>query len=138
MSSTRQKSRFQLILLCCPPVMADLSSSHSFDQTNLSLSLTLFMREKLNRTDCFGKDCDLFLHCWGRQSCDSCFSTKRPCAWCAISQTCVPNERLSFPFGILSPIGDENICLLAWRERWEMRAIPFSCRCSTMTLMSVV
>jgi hypothetical protein len=80
-------------------------------------------------------DSDIFLQCWRLISCNDCLGSRNPCSWCAISQTCVPNAR-SFP--ILAPIRNENICPLGWRERWEMRAKPFSCRCSTMTFMSVV
>ena len=83
-------------------------------------------------------DLDLFVRCWRLQTCDECLRSSDPCAWCAVSQTCVPNDRLRWPFGLLSPIRDENVCPLGWRERWEMRAKPFSCRCSTMTLISVV
>ena len=79
---------------------------------------------------------DLFLKCWRLQTCDSCLRCPHPCSWCAISQTCVPNDRSTIP--ILAPIRNENICPLGWQERWEMRAKPFSCRCSTMTFMSVV
>jgi hypothetical protein len=78
---------------------------------------------------------DLFLQCWRLINCDDCLGSRHPCSWCAISQTCAPNAH-SFP--ILAPIRNENICPLGWRERWEMRAKPFSCRCSTMTFISVV
>jgi len=81
---------------------------------------------------------DLFHQCWILQNCETCLSSKHPCSWCTTSQVCVPNDNFRFPFAILAPIKYENICPLAWRERWEMRAKPFSCRCSTMTLMSVV
>lgn len=84
------------------------------------------------------RDLDLFTHCWRRQTCDCCLSTTRPCSWCATSQTCVPNEVFRWPFSILAPIKTENVCPLGWHERWEMRAKPFSCRCSSMTLVSVV
>lgn len=81
---------------------------------------------------------DLFSHCWRLVNCESCLSSKYPCSWCTTSQVCVPNDHFRNPFAILAPIKYEHICPLAWRERWEMRAKPFSCRCSTMTLMSVV
>ena len=81
------------------------------------------------------EDLDVFLKCWRLTNCDDCLGSRYPCSWCAVSQTCVPNVH---PFPILAPIRNENICPLGWRERWEMRAKPFSCRCSTMTLMSVV
>lgn len=81
---------------------------------------------------------DLFFQCWRHAGCEACLKSTYPCSWCATSQTCVPNERFRWPFGILAPIGDDSICPLSWRERWEMRAKPFSCRCSTMTFMSVV
>ncbi|EHY56102.1 hypothetical protein HRR86_009607 [Exophiala dermatitidis] len=85
-------------------------------------------------------DLDLFLHCWMRPSCPSCLSPTNPypCSWCETSQTCVPNTIYPYPFGILSPIKSSTICPLGWRERWEMRARPFSCRCSSMTFISVV
>ena len=83
-------------------------------------------------------DMDLLFHCWRLTTCDSCLSTDYPCSWCSISSTCVPNTIFKFPFQILAPIKTESICPLAWRERWELRAKPFSCRCSTMTLMSTV
>lgn len=87
-----------------------------------------------------GDDLDLFFHCWIRSSCPSCLSPSNPypCSWCETSQACVPNTIFSYPFGILSPIKSEDICPLRWRERWEMRARPFSCRCSSMTFVSVV
>lgn len=85
-----------------------------------------------------GSDLDLFFACFRIQSCDPCLASPRPCSWCAISQVCVPNTRAPYPFQILAPIRNEDICPLAWRERWEMRAKPFSCRCSSMTLISVV
>jgi hypothetical protein len=84
------------------------------------------------------QDLDLFTHCWRLQSCNGCLTTTRPCSWCATSQTCVPNEVFSWPFSILAPIKTENVCPLGWKERWEMRSKPFSCRCSSMTFVSVV
>ena len=81
------------------------------------------------------KDIDLFLQCWRLTNCEDCLKSRHPCSWCAVSQTCVPNVH---PFPILAPIRNQNICPLGWRERWEMRAKPLSCRCSTMTFMSVV
>src|ERR1700733_2959222 len=94
----------------------------------------------LNATTFPGDDPDLFFHCWTRPHCPACLSPSNPypCSWCATSQTCVPNTVFSYPFGILSPIKSAEICPLAWRERWEMRARPFSCRCSSMTFVSVV
>ena len=89
-------------------------------------------------------DLDLLLHCWRLSTCDSCLSPKNhyPCSWCAVSSTCVPNTltipHTSIRLGILAPLRSESICPLSWRERWELRAKRFSCRCSTMTLMSVV
>jgi len=87
-----------------------------------------------------GDDLDLFFHCWIKPNCEACLSpaNEYPCSWCATSQACVPNTVFEYPFGILSPIQSSEICPLAWRERWEMRARPFSCRCSTMTFISVV
>lgn len=81
---------------------------------------------------------DLFHKCWRRQSCNECISTHDPCAWCAVSQTCVPNLDHGTFLSILAPIRNENICPLSWRERWELRTRTFGCRCSTMTFMSVV
>jgi len=85
-------------------------------------------------------DVDLFFHCWTRPHCPACLSPTNPypCSWCAISQTCVPNTVVGYPFGILAPIRTDTICPLGWRERWELRAKPFSCRCSSMTFVSVV
>ncbi|EXJ86175.1 hypothetical protein A1O1_06545, partial [Capronia coronata CBS 617.96] len=87
-----------------------------------------------------GDDLDLFFHCWIRPNCPSCLSPSNPypCSWCATSMTCVPNTVYPYPFGILSPIKSADICPLGWRERWEMRARPFDCRCSSMTFISVV
>lgn len=85
-----------------------------------------------------GSDLELFFACFRQQSCDSCLASEWPCSWCMTSQVCVPNNRTQYPFQILAPIKYEDICPLKWRERWEMRAKPFSCRCSTMTLISVV
>ena len=101
-----------------------------FDATLLSRALN-----HTNPNADAAKDPDLFLQCWRLINCDDCLGSRHPCSWCAISQTCVPNAH-TFP--ILAPIRNENICPLGWRERWEMRAKPFSCRCSTMTFMSVV
>lgn len=81
---------------------------------------------------------DAFHACFRLQSCDACLSSPHPCSWCATSQVCVPNTHTRYPFAILAPIAHSDICPLAWRERWEMRAKPFSCRCSSMTLISVV
>lgn len=83
-------------------------------------------------------DQDLFHNCWRLVNCEACLSTSYSCSWCATSQVCVPNEHFRYPFALLAPIKHEDICPLGWRERWEMRAKPFPCRCSTMTLMSVV
>jgi hypothetical protein len=87
-----------------------------------------------------GDDLDIFFHCWIQSNCPQCLSPSNqyPCSWCAVSQACVPNTIYGYPFGILSPLKSADICPLAWRERWEMRARPFSCRCSSMTLVSVV
>jgi hypothetical protein len=84
------------------------------------------------------QDLDLFIHCWRLQTCDRCLQDAQPCSWCATSQTCVPNKVFPWPFAIFAPIKTESVCPLGWRERWEMRAKPFSCRCSSMTLVSVV
>lgn len=81
---------------------------------------------------------DLLFHCWPHFTCETCLASPYPCAWCATSSSCVPNDLFPSPFGILTPLKSDSICPLAWRERWEMRSKPFSCRCSTMTLMSVV
>lgn len=81
---------------------------------------------------------DLFHRCWRLQTCDLCISSHDPCAWCAVSQTCVPNFDHGTLFPILAPIRNENICPLGWQERWELRSKTFGCRCSSMTFMSVV
>ena len=83
---------------------------------------------------------DLFLRCWRHQSCHTCLSDpdQSPCSWCAISQVCVPNTRFPWPFEIFVPVKYEDVCPLAWREKWEMRARPFSCRASSMTVVSVL
>jgi hypothetical protein len=39
---------------------------------------------------------------------------------------------------ILSPIGSAKICPLGSEERWELRARPFGCRASSLTVLSVV
>lgn len=85
-------------------------------------------------------DLDIFFHCWIKPHCPACLSpdNKYPCSWCATSQTCVPNTVYDYPFGILAPLKTDSLCPLGWRERWELRARPFSCRCSSMTFVSVV
>ena len=87
-----------------------------------------------------GDDLDVFFHCWIKPHCPACLSpsNKYPCSWCATSQVCVPNTVYDYPFGILSPLKTDKLCPLGWRERWELRARPFSCRCSSMTFVSVV
>jgi hypothetical protein len=81
---------------------------------------------------------DTFHRCWRLQTCDSCISSDGPCGWCAISQTCVPIVDHGTVLPILAPIRNESICPLGWQERWELRNKTFGCRCSTMTLLSVV
>jgi hypothetical protein len=81
---------------------------------------------------------DLFHSCWRLQTCDLCVSSRHICAWCAVSQTCVPNLNHGTLLPILAPIRNENVCPLGWQERWELRTPSFGCRCSTMTFMSVV
>ena len=81
---------------------------------------------------------DLFLRCFAQQSCDSCLRSQYPCSWCETSQVCVSNTYFQDPFAILTPLKYDDVCPLAWREKWEMRAKPFSCRCSSMTFLSVV
>lgn len=39
---------------------------------------------------------------------------------------------------ILAPIGSANICPLGSKERWELRALPFGCNASTLTVLSVI
>lgn len=122
------------------PSRADLSNmNNSVEHPALDAVggrvVTDYFTTKLNETS---QDLDLFLYCWRLPTCDSCLHTTRSCSWCATSQTCVPNEVFRWPFAILAPIKTENVCPLGWRERWEMRARPFSCRCSSMTLVSVV
>jgi hypothetical protein len=114
------------------------------DSYELPSNLTAFLAT-LNTTSLppsltLESDLDLFFHCWIRPHCPACLAPDNPypCSWCATSQTCVPNIIFDYPFGILSPIKSADICPLGWRERWEMRARPFSCRCSTMTLLTAV
>ena len=40
--------------------------------------------------------------------------------------------------GLLAPIKYKNICPFPWQERWELRARPFGCNCSTTTLLTGV
>ncbi|PTU22630.1 hypothetical protein P175DRAFT_0416160, partial [Aspergillus ochraceoroseus IBT 24754] len=75
----------------------------------------------------------LFFACWRLQSCDLCLRGDLPCSWCAISSTCVPNPTR---FPILAPLHAADICPLGWRERWELRAVPFGCRVSTITFLT--
>ncbi|KAJ6143277.1 hypothetical protein N7471_002730 [Penicillium samsonianum] len=77
----------------------------------------------------------VFHACWGRQSCSSCLTGDIACSWCAISSTCVPNPSL---VPIFAPFGSENICPLGSKERWELRATPFGCHASTLTVLSVI
>ncbi|EKV17647.1 hypothetical protein PDIP_30600 [Penicillium digitatum Pd1] len=76
----------------------------------------------------------LFHVCWGRHSCSSCLIGDVDCSWCAISSTCVPNPSR---VPIFAPFGSENICPLGSKERWELRATPFGCHASTVTVLSV-
>ncbi|KAJ5091763.1 hypothetical protein NUU61_006633 [Penicillium alfredii] len=79
-------------------------------------------------------DDPLFYACWRRQSCSECLAGDVPCSWCAISSTCVPNQaRLP----ILAPLQSTKICPLGPKERWELRALPFGCHASTMTVLAV-
>ncbi|KAJ5166772.1 uncharacterized protein N7482_005553 [Penicillium canariense] len=80
-------------------------------------------------------DDPIFHVCWRRQSCSSCLTGDVGCSWCAISSTCVPNP-VRLP--ILAPIRSANICPLGSEERWELRALPFGCRASTLTVISVI
>ncbi|KAJ5561875.1 hypothetical protein N7535_003662 [Penicillium sp. DV-2018c] len=102
-------------------------------------------------------DDPLFHACWRRQSCSYCLTGDIPCSWCAIvgqtvssmdlprrkltiglyptqSSTCVPNPSR---IPILAPIGSSGICPLGSKEEWELRAIPFGCHASTLTVLSV-
>ena len=83
---------------------------------------------------------DLFSYCWRHQSCEACLSNKGglPCSWCGVSRVCVPNPRWSWPYEIFTALKYPEVCPLNWRERWEVRARPWSCHCSAMTLVSVV
>ncbi|KAJ5950907.1 uncharacterized protein N7479_009320 [Penicillium vulpinum] len=76
----------------------------------------------------------LFHVCWGRQLCSSCLIDDVSCSWCAISSTCVPNPSR---FPIFAPFGSATICPLGSKKRWELRAPPFGCHASTLTVMSV-
>ncbi|KAJ5482048.1 hypothetical protein N7475_000860 [Penicillium sp. IBT 31633x] len=77
----------------------------------------------------------LFHVCWRRQSCSSCLTGDVACSWCAITSTCVPNPSR---VPIFAPLGSSNICPLGSKERWEMRASPFGCNASTVTVLSVI
>ncbi|KAJ5382829.1 hypothetical protein N7517_000740 [Penicillium concentricum] len=77
----------------------------------------------------------LFHVCWGRQSCSSCLTGDIACSWCAISSTCVPNPSR---VPIFAPFSSANICPLGSKERWELRARPFGCNASTLTVLSVM
>lgn len=114
-------------------------STMNKDTSTLPSHVSTFL-STINTTTTPGDDLDLFFHCWTRPHCLACLSPSNPypCSWCATSQTCVPNTIYAYPFGILSPLESADICPLAWRERWELRARPFSCRCSSMTFVSVV
>jgi hypothetical protein len=81
---------------------------------------------------------DLFHRCWGRQNCDLCISSHDPCAWCAISQTYVPNIDHGTLMPFLITLRKENICLLGWQERWKLHTKTFGRLSSTMTFMSVM
>ena len=83
---------------------------------------------------------DLFSYCWRHQSCEDCLSNKGrlPCSWCDVSRVCVPNPQWPWPYEIFTALKYPEVCPLNWRERWEVRARPWSCRCSAMTLVSVV
>lgn len=111
-----------------------------FDTSILPSNILTYLETTNISTSEPGDDLDIFFHCWIKQDCPSCLSpaSQYPCSWCAISQACVPNTVYGYPFGILSPLRSSDICPSAWRERWEMRARPFSCRCSSMTFISVV
>ena len=74
-----------------------------------------------------------FFLCFRHQSCDACLRDSQPCSWCETSQACILNDR---PAPIFTPIFDQNVCPMSWREKWEMRAKPFSCRCSSMTFVA--
>ena len=39
---------------------------------------------------------------------------------------------------IFAPFGSENICPLGAKERWELRALPFGCHASTLTVVAVM
>jgi hypothetical protein len=51
------------------------------------------------------------------------------------SSTCVPN-RSRLP--IFAPISTPDICPLGPSERWELRARPFGCNVSTLTLLTAL
>lgn len=110
-------------------------ASPSSNNSHVSLSPT---SHNTDTTPDPSSDDDLLFHCWPHFTCDTCLASPYPCSWCAISSACVPNTLFPYPFALFSPLKSESICPLAWRERWELRAKPFSCRCSTMTAMSVV
>ena len=111
-----------------------------YDLSTLPPAIASYLETTNVSTVSQGDDLDLFFHCWIKSDCPKCLSSSNtyPCSWCAVSQTCVPNTVYGYPFGILSPLVTDEICPLTWRERWELRARPFSCRCSSMTFVSVV
>ncbi|OJJ35414.1 hypothetical protein ASPWEDRAFT_111299 [Aspergillus wentii DTO 134E9] len=76
----------------------------------------------------------LFYVCWRRQSCQGCLAGDAPCSWCAISSTCVPNQH---HLPIFSPFHSSSICPLP-TEQWEIRALPFGCNVSTITLLTAI
>jgi hypothetical protein len=39
---------------------------------------------------------------------------------------------------ILAPVGSAYICPLGSKERWELRAQPFGCNASTLTVLSIL
>ncbi|KIW18380.1 hypothetical protein PV08_02668 [Exophiala spinifera] len=121
-----------------PPHIGTLLNSITNTTTNTTSSSSSSSSSFSSSGD--GDDLDIFLHCWIQPHCPACLSAdnKYPCSWCATSQVCVPNTVYGYPFGILAPLKTDSLCPLGWRERWELRARPFSCRCSSMTFVSVV
>lgn len=111
-----------------------------YDISVLPASLQDWLNTVNTSTITSADDLDLFFHCWIKPHCPACLSSSNPypCSWCETSQVCVPNTVFPYPFGILAPLKTDEVCPMRWRERWELRARPFSCRCSSMTFVSVL
>jgi len=76
---------------------------------------------------------DLFHRCWHQQECWDCLGQEL-CSWCPTTSTCIPN---TYAAQILAPIFNPDACPF-WSERWELRARPFGCHVSTITLITCI